>query len=68
MKPTKPDNFISTTELGVWLGLHVTVETLARVIEPAMITRTGVYWHRSDLPKICLALSEHFKQKAEKAS
>jgi len=68
-KNSKPDDHISTTELGMMLGVHVSagfLRTTFKHIEPVVVTRNAVYWRRADIPEICLALADYFKSKADK--
>jgi len=68
-RTNKPNEHISTTELGLLLGVHITAGFLRATfkhIEPALVTRNATYWRRADIADICLALSDYFKQQAQK--
>jgi hypothetical protein len=58
---------ISTGELCSELGLVVSSALLKRLdIEPVMESGNAIYWRKDGLSEVCLALSVHFAELANK--
>jgi hypothetical protein len=65
MKSNPDGEYISTSNIGLYLGVAVSVKILSKMVEPAIITNTGTYWKRTDIPTICRALTAHLEKTAK---
>ena len=58
-------NHVSTGELNKIIGLTFpSTLVIALGVHPAVTTKTGYFWHRSDIPLICINLSQYFLKQA----
>jgi hypothetical protein len=58
-------NHVNTGELNKIIGLTFSSNFLMSFgVQPAITTKTGYFWNRSDIPLICLNLSQYFLKQA----
>ena len=58
-------NHVSTGELNKIIGVTFpSTFVMGFGVQPAIITKTGYFWNRSDIPLICINLSQYFLKQA----
>lgn len=59
------EEVVSSGELSEQLGIVVQTDLIEKLgVQPGARIRNGVYWKRSDIPRICARLATYFGQKA----
>ena len=58
-------NHVSTGELNKIIGINFpSTFVMGFGVQPAITTKTGYFWNRSDIPLICINLSQYFLRQA----